>query len=364
MTNQTGENILLTAGGTGGHLYGAQSLAFELSLNDYNTFLLTDKRVGTLVEGFKPENVKEIYSATFTNTSFYKWPLVIIKLFLGFIYSLILIKKFNPKIVIGFGGYPTIPVIFAAKMFRLKIIIHEQNMILGRANKLLLNFSDILTTGFKNTIGIPTNIKKQICFSGNPIRQDILKYKSTYKVFKDNEKFRLVIFGGSQGASFFSKTIPLSLSKLSDEKKTSLEVFHQVRSEEFEDVSNFYKSENIKANVSKFFDNLPELLNSSHLIIARSGASSVSEISAIGRPAILVPLTHSIDNDQKLNALNLEKTGLILSIDEEKSDSDWFYKKIDEFMNFPNILKEMSNMGKSNTFNNGSKNILKIIKKI
>ena len=356
------KNILLAAGGTGGHLYGAESLASELSLEGYNTFLFTDKRVGNLVKGFAQDNVKEIFSDTFTNKSFYKWPFVVFKILLGFISSLILIKKINPKAVVGFGGYPTIPVILAAKLCGSKIIIHEQNIILGRANKLLVKLADIITLGFDNTIGVPKNYRKKTFFSGNPIRRDILKYQSPYEAFNEKDKFNLVIFGGSQGASFFSKTIPPSLCMLSDKKKSFLKVFHQVRPEEVESVKNFYNSENINAEVSYFFDNLPVLLNSSHLIISRSGASTVSEISAIKRPAILIPFPDSIDSDQKLNALNLQDTGQVVVCDQKDVDSEWFFKKINELIDSPNTLKEMIKITNSKVYNDGAQNITKLIK--
>ena len=356
------KNILLAAGGTGGHLYGAESLASELSLKGYNPFLFTDKRVEHLAKGLIQGNVKEIFSATFTNTSFYKWPFVAFKILLGFIFSLILIKKIKPKAVVGFGGYPTIPVIFAAKVCGLKIIIHEQNIILGRANKLLIKLADVMSLGFENTVGVPKNYRKKSYFSGNPIRKDILKYQSPYQALTENDKFKLVIFGGSQGASFFSETIPPSLGMLSNKKKSFLKVFHQVRLEEVEHIKNFYNSEGIDAEVSNFFYELPMLLNSSHLIISRSGASTVSEISAINRPAILIPLPNSIDNDQKLNALDLQSTGQVIMRDQKDVDSNWFFKKINELIDSPSTLKEMTKIQDSKVYNDGAKNLTKLIK--
>lgn len=355
------KNILLAAGGTGGHLYGAESLASELSLKGYNPFLFTDKRVEHLAKGLIQGNVKEIFSATFTNTSFYKWPFVAFKILLGFISSLILIKKIKPKAVVGFGGYPTIPVIFAAKVCGLKIIIHEQNIILGRANKLLIKLADVMSLGFENTVGVPKNYRKKSYFSGNPIRKDILKYQSPYQALTENDKFKLVIFGGSQGASFFSETIPPSLGMLSNKKKSFLKVFHQVRLEEVEHINNFYNSKGIDAEVSNFFYELPMLLNSSHLIISRSGASTVSEISAINRPAILIPLPNSIDNDQKLNALDLQSTGQVIMRDQKDVDSNWFFKKINELIDSPSTLKEMTKISDSKVYNDGAKNITKLI---
>ena len=218
-----------------------------------------------------------------------------------------------------------------------------------------------MSLGFENTVGVPKNYRKKSYFSGNPIRKDILKYQSPYQALTENDKFKLVIFGGSQGASFFSETIPPSLGMLSNKKKSFLKVFHQVRLEEVEHINNFYNSKGIDAEVSNFFYELPMLLNSSHLIISRSGASTVSEISAINRPAILIPLPNSIDNDQKLNALDLQSTGQVIMRDQKDVDSNWFFKKINELIDSPSTLKEMTKISDSKVYNDGAKNITKLI---
>ena len=355
------KNILLAAGGTGGHLHGAQSVALELDSQGCNVYLLTDRRVESLIKGFRPDNIKEVSSATFNNERIYKWPLVFTRLLFGFVSSLMWIKKFKPRLVIGFGGYPTIPVILAAKVFGLKVIIHEQNMILGRANKLLANSADILTLGFIDSSGVLDKHRDKISFSGNPIRQEFINTINPYKVFSGSGKFRLIIFGGSQGASFFSKTIPASLKMLSSKKRLSLEVFHQARPEEVQNIKNFYNSNKIIAEVSCFFDNLPELLNSSHLVISRSGASTVSEIAAIGRPAIFIPLPHSIDNDQKLNASLLEKSGQAIVRKEKEANSDWFYKTIDKLIDSPDTLVKMNKNINVSMHKHGAANIGNIV---
>jgi UDP-N-acetylglucosamine--N-acetylmuramyl-(pentapeptide) pyrophosphoryl-undecaprenol N-acetylglucosamine transferase len=360
--NGVNKNILLAAGGTGGHLHGAQSVALELDSQGCNVYLLTDRRVESLIKGFKLDNIKEVSSASFTNERIYKWPLVFARLLFGFVSSLIWIKKFKPKLVIGFGGYPTVPVILAAKVFGLKIIIHEQNMILGRANKLLANLADIITLGFIDASGVSDKHRDKTSFSGNPIRHELINTINPYKVFSGSGKFMLIIFGGSQGASFFSKTIPASLKMLSSKKRLSLEVFHQVRPEEVQNIKNFYNSNKIIAEVSCFFDNLPALLNSSHLIISRSGASTVSEIAAIGRPAIFIPLPHSIDNDQKLNASLLEKSGQAIVQKEKEANSDWFYKTIDKLIDSPDTLIKMNKKTNVNKHKNGAANIGKIVR--
>ena len=156
--NESNKKIILTAGGTGGHLYGALSLTEELKINGYEVFLFTDKRVETLLKDFDLSRIRIIPSGTFTNTRLIKWPVISFKILIGLIYSLFYTLRISPKLVIGFGGYPTIPIIFAAKLLNIKIIIHEQNKIIGRANKLMLNLCNRLTVGHLKVKGIKKKI--------------------------------------------------------------------------------------------------------------------------------------------------------------------------------------------------------------
>ena len=359
--NESNKKIILTAGGTGGHLYGALSLKEELKINGYEVFLFTDKRVETLLRDFDLSRIRIIPSGTFTNARLIEWPIIFFKILIGLIYSLFYTLRISPKLVIGFGGYPTIPTIFAAKLLNIKIIIHEQNKIIGRANKLMLNLSDKLTVGHLKVKGIKKKYNDKIFYTGNHIRQEIFKYKKDYKTHHQDGFLNLLIFGGSQGASFFSDIIPDSINKLDNKKKSLLRVFHQVRNNEFERVKKCYHSMNVKSEVKTFFYNLPELLNNSHLLISRSGASTVAEVAATKTPAIFIPFHHSIDDDQRLNTIELEKIGQVIVKNEKKLDSNQLYKVIDELIEKPEILEKMAKANKEIVVNNSSEKIRSII---
>ena len=358
------KKIILAAGGTGGHLYGAISLSEELKLKGYKVFLFTDKRVESLVKNFDIKNIKIIPSGTFTNTKFFYWPISFFKIISGIFLSLFYMTSIRPSLVIGFGGYPTIPILISAKISKIKIIIHEQNSIIGRANKLLIMICDKITTGFQKTIGVNNRYSHKTIYTGNPVRSEIFKYKKEYKKRNKNETFNLLIFGGSQGASFFSDMIPLSINKLVKEKKSLLHVFHQVREGQVDKVKSYYDSKNIKSDVKTFFFNLPKLLNNSHLLISRAGASTVSEVYATKIPAIFIPLPHSIDNDQELNTKELEKIGQVIVKKQKNIDSSILFKMLDKFIEEPEVLEIMARSNKKNYINDSSKKIVSLVDKI
>ena len=359
--NVSNKKIILTAGGTGGHLYGALSLTEELKRNGYEVFLFTDKRVENLLRDFDLSKIRIIPSGTFTNIRPIEWPVTFFKILIGLIYSFFYILRINPKLVIGFGGYPTIPTIFAANLLNIKIIIHEQNKIIGRANKLMLSICDRLTVGHLKVKGIKKKYNDKIFYTGNPIRPEIYKYKKDYKTHNQDGFLNLLIFGGSQGASFFSDIVPDSINKLDSKKKSLLRIFHQVRNNEFKKVKKYYDCMNVKSEVKTFFYNLPELLNNSHLLISRSGASTVAEVTATKIPAIFIPFHHSIDDDQRLNTIELEKIGQVIVKKEKNLDSNQLYKVIDELIEKPEILEKMAKANKEMVINNSSKTIRSII---
>ena len=361
---ETKKKIILAAGGTGGHLYGAISLSEELELKGYKVFLFTDKRVESLAKNFSLENIKIIPSGTFTNTNFFYWPITFFKIISGIVLSLFYIINIRPSLVIGFGGYPTIPILISAKISKIKIIIHEQNSIIGRANKFLIMICDKITTGFHKTIGIKNIYSHKIIYTGNPVRSEIFKHKKEYIKHDKNGAFNLLIFGGSQGASFFSEMIPFSINKLVEDKKSLLHVFHQVREGQVDKVKSYYDSKNIKSDVKTFFFNLPKLLNNSHLLISRSGASTVSEVYATKIPAIFIPLPHSIDNDQELNTKELEKIGQVIVKKQKNIDSSILFKMLDKLMDEPEILEAMARSNKMNYINDSSKKISSLVDQI
>ena len=298
---------LLSAGGTGGHLFPAEALAHELKARGYGVQLVTDRRAERIAGEFPADQIHVVSSATITS----KNPIALmrtgISLFRGLRESGRLLARLRPAVVVGFGGYPTLPPLMAAARGGIPAIIQEQNALMGRANRFLAGRVDRIVGGFLEPGG---EFGDKIVTTGNPVRPDVLKAAETpYDPLAAEGPFRLLVFGGSQGARFFSEVMPAAIDLLPEEMRKRLKLTQQARPEDAEAVKKHYGDAGVDAEISPFFDDMAERMASAHLIISRSGASTVSEIAVIGRPAILMPFPHALDHDQAANAAALEAKG-------------------------------------------------------
>ena len=304
----TGKLILLAAGGTGGHLFPAEALAHQLKAEGYEVHLVTDSRAERFAGKFPAGAIHIVPSATISS----KNPLALAKAFYrlwrGYSSAKALIRKLKPAAVIGFGGYPTLPPLMAATALKVPSLIHEQNAVMGRANKLLASRVNAIAGGF-----LPEDqgeFAAKTVATGNPVRPAVLAAMATpYNPSSGDQPFNLVVFGGSQGAQFFSTAIPEAISLLDEGQRRRLRITQQARPEDAEAVKARYQTLGIPAEVSPFFGDMAERIAAAHFLICRSGASTVSEISAIGRPAILVPYPYALDHDQAANAAQLAARG-------------------------------------------------------
>jgi len=302
--------ILLAAGGTGGHLFPAAALAQELARRGFAVELATDERAEQYGSDFPARAVYRVPSATFTSRS----PLAVTKtlgrLGSGFMRARRLLEMVQPLVVVGFGGYPTLPPIMAARSLGIPTMIHEQNAVMGRANRLLSRVADAVALSFSPTKRLPRSAEKQSRLTGNPVRDVVASYRNVpYTPPEAAGRLLLLIFGGSQGAHFFSELLPAALEMMPSPFRWRLTVVQQVRPEDLVAVREAYKEANIAAHLAPFFRDLPERIANAHLVISRAGASTVAELTAIGRPGLLVPLPHALDNDQLENATRLEEGG-------------------------------------------------------
>jgi UDP-N-acetylglucosamine--N-acetylmuramyl-(pentapeptide) pyrophosphoryl-undecaprenol N-acetylglucosamine transferase len=302
--------ILLAAGGTGGHLFPAAALAQELGRRGYAVELATDERAGKYDTDFPARTVHRIPSATLTSRS----PLAMAKTFSrlggGFVGARNLLKRARPAAVIGFGGYPTLPPLIAARSLKIPTAIHEQNAVMGRANRLLASVVDRIALSFSPTKYLQAKAEAKAVLTGTPVRDAVHACRHVpYEPPEPAERLHLLVFGGSQGAQFFSEVMPPALMALPSPLRWRLTVAQQARAEDLERLAGVYKEAEIVAEVAPFFRNLPERMAKAHLVIARAGASTVAELTAIGRPSLLVPLPHALDNDQLENATRLEDSG-------------------------------------------------------
>jgi len=302
--------VLLAAGGTGGHLFPAASLAQELQRRGYGVELATDMRAEKYGGDFPARAIHRIPSATLTSNSPIAVAGTFTRLGIGYAGALRLLLRVRPAVVIGFGGYPTLPPIIAARTLGIPTAIHEQNAVMGRANRLLARFVDKIGLSFMPTKLLGAEAQAKARLTGIPVRDAVLKFRDVPYTAPDvSSRLLLLVFGGSQGARFFSEALPPALVRLHEEMRGRLTIVQQAREEDLTPLREAYASAEIAAHMAPFFRDLPERIAAAQLVIARAGASTVAELTAIGRPCLLVPLPHALDNDQLENATRLQEVG-------------------------------------------------------
>jgi UDP-N-acetylglucosamine--N-acetylmuramyl-(pentapeptide) pyrophosphoryl-undecaprenol N-acetylglucosamine transferase len=302
--------IVLAAGGTGGHLFPAQALAEELQRRHYEVHLLTDSRVRDHGAKFPAAHVYDIPSATLTMSEPAKLPGRLLRLLRGYGISKTILMQLQPRAVIGFGGYPSFPPLAAAARLRMPTILHEQNAVIGRANRALAKWATVIASSFPTIANLPPSLASKIELTGNPVRSAVMKLARTpYDKPTADKVFRLLVFGGSQGARFFSDIMPPAVAELPGPLRRKIKITQQCRPEDIKALKAKYEELGIEHDVQAFFSDLPRRMAAAHLLLCRSGASTIAELGVIGRPAVLVPLPHAVDNDQQRNAENFAASG-------------------------------------------------------
>jgi UDP-N-acetylglucosamine--N-acetylmuramyl-(pentapeptide) pyrophosphoryl-undecaprenol N-acetylglucosamine transferase len=301
--------IVLSAGGTGGHLFPAQALAAELVRRGKNIVVMTDSRGSSYGDVFPGARIEIVPSAAFSDRSIIGLVSAPFEIGAGIVVSFLKLMHIRPKAVVGFGGYPSLPVMLAACLARFPTAILAPDAVLGRANRLVANFVRVIAANFPLVRFLPKDISK-IVYTGNPLRPEALALAGApYETPADGAPLRLLVFGGSQGARFFSEALPPAIAGLPTALKSRLDIVQQCRPEDLESVRAAYAAMGVKAELASFFKDMPARIARAHLVIARSGAGTVSELATIGRPAILVPLPHALDDNQTPNADALVNVG-------------------------------------------------------
>lgn len=295
--------IVLSAGGTGGHLFPAQALANELVKRGRNIVVMTDARFANYATHFPGAAIATVPSSPFNAIT------APFKIAAGIVVALVKLMKLKPAAVIGFGGYPSVPVMLAATSLRLPTAIIEQNAVVGRANRLVMDRVKIVAAAFPIARFAPRD-RSKIVLTGNPLRPEVeALWGASYNVPVASGPVRILVFGGSQGARALSDIVPAALTRLPHDMKMRLSVVQQCRPEDIDQVRQVYANAEIRCDLQSFFSDLPQRMAESHLVIARSGAGTVAELMAIGRPAILVPLPGALDDNQAPNADILDRAG-------------------------------------------------------
>ncbi len=329
--------VVVTTGGSGGHIFPAESIAAALQKKGFRVVFVTDKR-GSEFRSLTGVQTYRLSAESVAGRSIFHKGKAFVKLMYGAMQANMLLWRLKPALVVGVGGYASFPTVIAAQVCRIPTVLHEQNAVLGRANCILAKGAKLIATSFEPTLLIPSGIKQ--IRVGMPARPQILAAEHTpYPSNKD--ELRILIFGGSQGAAFFSRKFPEVLLKLPLELQHKMVITQQARPEDKEALIALYADKPFKkVTVQSFFDNMPELLKESHLIIARGGASTITELEVIGRPAVIVPLPTAADNHQMENARQFCDDGAGWLVNEKTFDVEQTAARLTELLQSPEVLKE------------------------
>src|SRR3954468_3107332 len=307
--------ILLAAGGTGGHLFPAEALGVELIRRGLRVRLATDARALHNSGLFTRDNIDVVPSETVRGRSLTSRARTAYVLGYGTWVAARLVRRLKPAAVVGFGGYPTVPPLFAARLLGVPALIHDANAVLGRANRFLSRRVNAIATSLPGVLDRDPDLAGKTVTVGTPMRPAVLTAAAVpFASPEPNGPLRLLVTGGSQGARVMSDIVPGAIEKLEPMLWSRLILTQQVRKEDMGRVRSIYERRRIDAELAPFFTDLPARLASSHLVISRSGAGAVAELAAIGRPSILVPLPGAIDQDQFANAGVLAKVDGALRI--------------------------------------------------
>ncbi|WP_395645762.1 undecaprenyldiphospho-muramoylpentapeptide beta-N-acetylglucosaminyltransferase [Terricaulis sp.] len=301
--------VVIAAGGTGGHLFPAAAFAEEMFRRGWRVVLMTDARGRRYAEGFPAERIEDVPAATISGN-----PLKLIpasfKILRGINAAKKRFKELQPAIVAGFGGYPSFPALMAARRYKIPIVIHEQNSVLGRVNRAMATSARVVACGFDRLDRLPTSAEGRKHVVGNPVRLPILAVRERpYPEAPAGGRLNLFITGGSQGARIFGEVIPEGIALLPEPLRARLDVVHQVREEQIKAATNVYQRAKVNAEVAAFFTDMGQRLGAAHLVIARAGASTVTELQVAGRPAVLIPFAAAADDHQTANAEGLTAVG-------------------------------------------------------
>jgi UDP-N-acetylglucosamine--N-acetylmuramyl-(pentapeptide) pyrophosphoryl-undecaprenol N-acetylglucosamine transferase len=331
-------HYVLAAGGTGGHLTPAFALAYELERRGHHVALITDRR-GAEIPG-KPEFLPaHVLPAGRFGKNPLKWPKGLGAVLEGRRMALRLFESFEPGAVVGFGGYPALPALLAARKAGIPSVIHEQNAVLGRVNRLLAARVDAIATAYPDVDRLKAKLFDKVHLVGNPVIPQVLALREEpFPPFTEDGLLRVLVTGGSQGARVLSDVVPDGMAMLQPALRSRLQVTQQCRAEDLDAVRRRYASHGIPAELGTFFEDMAARLADAHLFIGRAGASTIAELTAVGRPAILVPLPIATDDHQAANAREMVKAGGARSIRQQRFTAKELAKQIQAMAQHPETL--------------------------
>ena len=332
--------LIIAAGGTGGHMFPAQALAEVMLRRGWRVKLSTDARGARYCGGFPHSvQVEQVAAATFARGGIVNKMLAPFHILGGILGATLRMRKERPDAVVGFGGYPTIPALAAAWLLRRPRMIHEQNGVLGRVNQIFAKRVDRVACGTWPT-GLPDGAKG--VHVGNPVRAAVMERAQAAYIPPGDYPMSILVMGGSQGARILSDVVPQAIADLPNQYLQHLRVSHQARDEDMERVQAFYAQNGIPADVQPFFRDVPNRMSEAQLVISRAGASSVADISVIGRPSILVPLAIAIRDEQTANARALVEAGAAIVMQESAFTAKALAEQIETVLSQPEGAAKMA----------------------
>lgn len=338
MTGRADGHVVLAAGGTGGHMFPAEALAEALGEKGCTPILFTDARGGAFSARHGALETHFIPARAVTGNPIARLA-GLVELTRGIGEAARLLRGLGPRVAVGFGGYASVPTMLAATRAGIATVIHEQNAVLGRANRLLARRVTTIATSFDEVARVAPRARHKIIRTGNPVRPAIAALAARdYALAAETGPLRLLVIGGSQGADVFGRVVPEAVARLPDRLRARLDISQQCRADHLEEVIEAYRVLGLEPRLAPFLDDIPELLGRAHLVICRGGASSVAEVTTAGRPAIIVPYPFATDDHQSANARALERAGGAWLIPQEIFTGEVLATHLESFLRDPEAL--------------------------
>ena len=344
----TPRRCLIAAGGTGGHIFPARAAAEALIARGWQVRLVTDARGMRHAEGFPAVAIDEIHAASPSTKNPVKLARAALELTQGFAQTRAIARRWKPDVVAGFGGYPAFPALAVARSLRIPYAIHEQNAVLGRVNRVFASGAGFVASGFERLDRLPEKARKHHILTGNPLRAPIIEARAAgYPPLAADGRINLLVLGGSLGARIMSETVPTAIAILPEKLRSRLDVVQQTREESLPMATQTYASAGVNATCEPFFKDVGALYAAAHLVIGRAGASTVSEVAGVGRPAIFCPLGIATDDHQAANVDGLVKALAVDMLREAEFTADRVAALLETRLSNPEDLAERAAAARS-----------------
>ena len=357
-------NVILAAGGTGGHMVPAHALAAELKRRGHGVGLVTDER-GARIPGLFDDVPVHILPAGRIGGGPIAWLKAVGSVVAGRREAKKLYRQFLPDAVVGFGGYPAFPALLAASSMRVPTILHEQNAVLGRVNRLLAGDAAAIATAYEWVERLKPGHQDKVVLVGNPVREEVARLgEAPLPPFDETAPLKILITGGSQGASVLGQVVPEGLGELAPSLRHRLQIVQQCRPEDIDEVRARYAELGIPAELSTYITDMPAKIADTHLVIARAGASTIAELTAAGRPAILVPLPSATDDHQTANAREMARAGGARMIAQGDFTADVLARQIEALAEDPQALANAASRSLSVGRPNAARDLADLVERI